>query len=1077
MKKALMKDSVKEIKNTYKRFLSILLMAFLGVGFFAGIRATSPDMVDTIDKYYDSQNVYDIQVMSTLGLTEDDLNEISGIENVDKVIGTYETDGKIEIDNTEQIIKVMCIEDVNKPKLLEGKLPENSDECVVEPNFLIQNNKKIGDIIDVEIEKTENNDGEEIEYLVNKEMKIVGTVRSPLYISRDRGSSTLGSGKVDYYIYINKDNINAKDIYTNIYVKLKGSNEYKTSSDEYKELVSDTKSKIEDIKDEREEARQDELINTATSKLEEAETEFNDKKAEAEEEISNAEAEIEDGKKQIEDGEAQIAENEKKANEEFASAEKQIEDAKAEISKNEETLNEQEQQANEQFKALEEQKAGLQSNLDTVNSALNTANETYNGILEALKDPNIDSGSLESLQGQKTACEQQIAKLEASKSSLVAGITEIDNGITSGRQKIENGKAAIEVAKKEIEEQESSYQSTKSYTLAQIQDAKDELEASRVELENGEQELNEQKAEVQKQLDDAEAELIDARDEIAKIEKPTWYVLDREQNSGYASFIQDTESIENIGQVFPIVFFIVATLISLTSMTRMVEEQRTQIGTLKALGYNKFQIASKYVIYASLASVIGGILGMCVGFVLLPKIIWMMYSMMYEIGDISLSFNLQFASIGLGLIFVCIVGATIYAVTRELRQTPAILMRPKAPKIGKRVLLEKIPFIWKRLSFSRKVTVRNIFRYKKRFLMTIIGIMGCTALILTGFGLRDSISRIMPDQYEHVFNYDMQISLKSGLEENQIEELKSNLEHKDEITNTLETYMTSLTAIKNGVEEDVQVIVPKEKDSLEGTINLVDIETKEKVTLNDNEICLTDKAAELLGVKVGDTIILQDSDGNEKEVTISNVVENYVYHYVYMSKDLYENSYNQDYETNVLLAQDSDLTEEQEDSLAEELMGYNEISSVSLISSAIRTMDETMESLNYVVVVLIVSAGLLAFVVLYNLSNVNISERIRELATIKVLGFYDREVYDYVTRETILLTLIGIVLGLVAGFFLNYYIIGTCEINMLRFNKTIEPLSYVYATLITIGFTLIVNFVTYFALKKIDMIESLKSVE
>lgn len=1077
MKKALMKDSVKEIKNTYKRFLSILLMAFLGVGFFAGIRATSPDMVDTIDKYYDSQNVYDIQVMSTLGLTEDDLNEISGIENVDKVIGTYETDGKIEIDNTEQIIKVMCIEDVNKPKLLEGKLPENSDECVVEPNFLIQNNKKIGDIIDVEIEKTENNDGEEIEYLVNKEMKIVGTVRSPLYISRDRGSSTLGSGKVDYYIYINKDNINAKDIYTNIYVKIKGSNEYKTSSDEYKELVSDTKSKIEDIKDEREEARQDELINTATSKLEEAETEFNDKKAEAEEEISNAEAEIEDGKKQIEDGEAQIAENEKKANEEFASAEKQIEDAKAEISKNEETLNEQEQQANEQFKALEEQKAGLQSNLDTVNSALNTANETYNGILEALKDPNIDSGSLESLQGQKTACEQQIAKLEASKSSLVAGITEIDNGITSGRQKIENGKAAIEVAKKEIEEQESSYQSTKSYTLAQIQDAKDELEASRVELENGEQELNEQKAEVQKQLDDAEAELIDARDEIAKIEKPTWYVLDREQNSGYASFIQDTESIENIGQVFPIVFFIVATLISLTSMTRMVEEQRTQIGTLKALGYNKFQIASKYVIYASLASVIGGILGMCVGFVLLPKIIWMMYSMMYEIGDISLSFNLQFASIGLGLIFVCIVGATIYAVTRELRQTPAILMRPKAPKIGKRVLLEKIPFIWKRLSFSRKVTVRNIFRYKKRFLMTIIGIMGCTALILTGFGLRDSISRIMPDQYEHVFNYDMQISLKSGLEENQIEELKSNLEHKDEITNTLETYMTSLTAIKNGVEEDVQVIVPKEKDSLEGTINLVDIETKEKVTLNDNEICLTDKAAELLGVKVGDTIILQDSDGNEKEVTISNVVENYVYHYVYMSKDLYENLYNQDYETNVLLAQDSDLTEKQEDSLAEELMGYNEISSVSLISSAIRTMDETMESLNYVVVVLIVSAGLLAFVVLYNLSNVNISERIRELATIKVLGFYDREVYDYVTRETILLTLIGIVLGLVAGFFLNYYIIGTCEINMLRFNKTIEPLSYVYATLITIGFTLIVNFVTYFALKKIDMIESLKSVE
>lgn len=686
-------------------------------------------------------------------------------------------------------------------------------------------------------------------------------------------------------------------------------------------------------------------------------------------------------------------------------------------------------------------------------------------------------GSLESLQGQKEACEQHIAELEASKSALVAGITNIDNGITSGKQEIENGKAAIETAKKEIEEQESTYKTTKSTTLAQIQEAKNELEVSKAELESGEQELNDKKIEVQEQLDDAEAELIDARDEIAKIEKPTWYILDREQNSGYASFIQDTESVENIGEVFPIVFFIVATLISLTSMTRMVEEQRTQIGTLKALGYNKVQIASKYVIYASLACVIGGILGMSVGFVLIPKIIWMMYSMMYEIGDISLNFNWAFGLIGLSLIFICIVGATIYAVVRELRHTPAILMRPKAPKIGKRVLLEKVPFIWKRLSFSRKVTVRNIFRYKKRFLMTIIGIMGCTALILTGFGLRDSISRIMPDQYEHVFNYDIQISLKDGLEENQIGELKNKLEQKDEITNVVETYMTTETAISNGLEEDVQIIVPEDKNSLDGIINIVDLDTKEKVILNDNEICLTDKAAELLGVKVGDTITLQDSDGNEKEVTISNIVENYVYHYVYMSKDLYESLYGKDYESNVLLIEDSDLTEEQEDNLAKDLMNYNEISSVSLISSAIKTMDETMQSLNYVVLVLIVSAGLLAFVVLYNLSNVNISERIRELATIKVLGFYDREVYDYVTRETILLTLIGIVLGLVAGFFLNYYIIGTCEINMLRFNKTIEPLSYVYSALITIAFTLIVNFVTYFALKKINMIESLKSVE
>ena len=1077
MKKALMKDSVKEIRNTFKRFLSILMMAFLGVGFFAGVRATSPDMVDTLDKYYDSQNVYDIQLMSTLGLTDEDIGEISKIENVENVIGTFETDGKVEIDDTEKIIKIMCVEDINKPKIIEGNLPQNIDECVVEPSFLTQNNKKIGDTIDIEIEKTENEDGEEKEYLVNKKLKIVGTVQSPMFISKDRGSSTLGAGKVNYYIYINKENVNVKDVYTNIYVKVKGANELKTSSDDYKDLVTNTKTKIEDIKEEREKARQDELINSATEKLNEAEKEFNDKKKEAEDEIAKAEAEIEDGKKQIEDGKLEISKNEKKANEEFKNAEKQIEQAKEEINNNEQLLNSKEQEANTQFAELEKQKQDLNIKLGIVQKLLDTANETYNDILEALKNPDLDEGTLESLNGQKLAEEEQIRVLEENKNTIIAGINQIDSGINVGKQEIENARKQIEDAKAEIEKQEKNLKTTKNSTYKQIENAKKELENSESKIISGEEELNKQKEEVNTQLNDAEKELIDAREEIAKIEKPTWYVLDRDQNRGYASFIQDTESVANIGRVFPIVFFIVATLISLTSMTRMVEEQRTQIGTLKALGYNKIHIAGKYVLYASLASVIGSILGMCVGFVLIPTVIWNMYSTMYEIGDISLDFNWAFGTIGLDLIFICIVGATIYAIVRELRHTPATLMRPKAPKIGKRVLLERITFIWKRLSFSRKVTIRNIFRYKKRFLMTIIGIMGCTALILTGFGLRDSISRIMPDQYEHIFNYDIQISLKDGLEESQVDELKNELEQKEEITKIIETYMTTAVAINNGIEEDIQIIVPEDKNSLDEIINLYDLSTKEKIVLDDNNIALTDKASELLGVNVGDKIILRDSDDKEVEVTISNIVENYVYHYVYMSKALYENLYGESYKSNVLLAQDNNLEEGKEEALAKDLMKNNEISSVSSTSDAIQTMDEAMESLDYVVVVLIVSAGLLAFVVLYNLSNVNISERIRELATIKVLGFYDREVYDYVTRETILLTLIGIVFGLVTGYFLNSFIIGTCEINMLRFNNTVQPLSYLYAILITIAFTLIVNFVTYFALKKIDMIESLKSVE
>lgn len=335
----------------------------------------------------------------------------------------------------------------------------------------------------------------------------------------------------------------------------------------------------------------------------------------------------------------------------------------------------------------------------------------------------------------------------------------------------------------------------------------------------------------------------------------------------------------------------------------------------------------------------------------------------------------------------------------------------------------------------------------------------------------------MPNQFEKVFNYDMQISLKNGLEEEQRQEYITNLQEKTEIEKIVETYITSNTAINEGKEEDVQIIVPKEQENLEGIINLADVKTGEKVELKENEICLTDKAAELLGVKQGDTITLKDSDEKERQVKISAIVENYVSHYVYMSKTTYEKLYGEEYRTNVLLTKNNNLSEEQEENLASEIMNQSEVGSISRISTTMSMLDDTMKSLNYVVIILIVSAGLLAFVVLYNLSNVNISERIRELATIKVLGFYDKEVYSYVTRETVILTAIGIVLGLIGGYFLNYFIIGTCEINILRFSKIIKPMSYVYGALITIVFTLIVNWVTYFALKKIDMIESLKSVE
>lgn len=1077
MKKAVIKDALREIKKSYKRFISILLMAFLGVGFFAGIRASSPDMLDTIDTYYKNQNVYDIQVLSTLGLTSDDINAISKIENVEHVDGNFETDGQIEVGNKEVIAKVMSLNDFNTPVLIDGSLPSAKNECVVEERFLTVNNKNIGDTIELSIKDMQNDNGEDVPYLYEKELKIVGTVQSPMYISVDRGTSTLGSGKIDYYMYIPKSNVQANSIYTNIYVKVKDANKYTTSSKKYEDCVNSVKTEIEKIKDNREKSRYDSLVNTVTKKVEDAEKELNTQKTDAKSKIADAEKELENGKKQIENAEKTIKSNRIKADKEFNKAYAELINGKNKIADSEKQLESKEKQANEEFDKLEKQKAELNTQLTTLNSGITEVQKNIENINIALKNPNLTSEQKANFEKTKKQLENKLSELNNTKAQLVSAISKIDSGIATGKAEIKSAKNKLQSAKNELKKSENAYYSTKNSTYKQLDNAEEELELSKKELKDGENELEKNKKEFNEKIADAESKLNDARAKIAEIENPKWYVLDRNGNAGYSSFIQDTDSIANIGKVFPVIFFIVAALISLTSMTRMVEEQRTQIGTLKALGYNKLQITSKYVLYASLACIIGSILGMSVGFVLLPKIVWKMYSMMYQIGDIQTSFNFEIGSLGFILIVISILGATIYAVIKELIQTPATLMRPKSPKMGKRVFLEKVTFIWKRLSFSRKVTVRNIFRYKKRFLMTIIGIMGCTALIVTGFGIRDSIRAIMPDQYEKVFNYDLQINLKADLDKKQKQDFINSLTNDDKIEKLSETYMSSISAINENVEENVQIIVPNNNTDFNTLINLTDVKSKNNLSLPEDGVLLTDKAAQLLGVEAGDTITLKDTDENETNVKVTNVVENYVYHYIYMSKSMYENLYGKSFDSNVILTKDFNLDNETEDNFVKDLMNMPEVASVTRISTAMNMMNDTMKSLNYVVVILIVSAGLLAFVVLYNLSNVNISERIRELATIKVLGFYDKEVYLYITRETIILTAIGLVLGLVAGYFLDFFILETCEINMLRFRKFVAPLSFVFAALITILFTIIVNIVTYFALKKINMIESLKSVE
>lgn len=548
-----------------------------------------------------------------------------------------------------------------------------------------------------------------------------------------------------------------------------------------------------------------------------------------------------------------------------------------------------------------------------------------------------------------------------------------------------------------------------------------------------------------------------------KIEGQTWYVLDLNSNAGFYQYNQDTERIDNVAKVFPLVFFVVAVLICLTTMTRMVEEERGQIGTLKSLGYGDKAIMFKYILYASLATITGAMIGVIIGYRLLPDLCFEMYKTAYRIGDIKLSYYSSLTFQGMMIALLCTLGATIYTCRKTLKEVPANLLRPTAPSPGKRVLLERINGIWKRLSFSYKVTLRNVFRYKKRFLMTIIGIAGCTGLILAGFGLKDCIEKMVPKQYEEVFNYQATISLNEERTEETINQIKQN----KTITDTVRVQEETITIDNKDTNQSVTLIIPE--TNLDGFINLQDRKTKEKYPLSDGLI-ITEKIANLLEVEEGDT--LEFTGTNSYKEKISHITENYLFHYAYLPNSSYKGT-----TYNSVLIKTKDMSEEEEKKLANELKEISGISSISFVSSTRHVFDDTMENFAYVSLILIVSAGALAFVVLYNLSSVNISERKRELATIKVLGFYDKEVYQYINRENTILTIIGILLGLGVGNILTIYILKTCEVDTFMFDPTIAPLSYLYAILITAAFAIIVNIILYFSLKKIDMIESLKSVE
>ena len=1092
MKKALLKDCFKEIIKGFKRFISILLIVLLGVGFFAGIKVTSPDMKLTLDTYFDDKNVMDIQVISTLGLTDEDITELEKLDLIDDAQGTYQTDAMVTAGDKQFVVKLESLaSSINDLQVTSGRLPENQNECVVEEAFLQGTEYNIGDTIKVQVDNITDDDGNDISVLKTNDLQIVGTVRSPMYISTDRGSTKLGSGVINYYLYVSPDNINT-NINTNIYITVNGAKDLKCYDDKYENLIEQAEDEIEKIADARKEVRYNALFDKANQKLQDAKNEFETQKADGEKQLQDAENEINSAKQELENGRNEIAANRAKANNEFNEAGKQLLDAKNTLEQNENDFNAKKQEAEKQI-----------SDYETSLNELKQIQEQYNNLQNTLSTSKAQLEILEkqlnvSNEEKKEELKKQINELNASISKIEAGIIVIDkqleaqgiadinqtvtyteNAIQTAKAELANGQKKIDSAKAEIQSRKEQLNKTKNSTYAELDSAEKKLDESVKQIEEAEAELAKSREEFNSKISDAEKELDDAEEEVNSIERPTWYILDRQQNAGYVSYMQDTDRVANLAQVFPIVFFIVAALISLTSMTRMVEEQRVQIGTLKALGYNKLQIASKYIIYATLATVIGGLIGLVIGFSILPKVIADIYAMVYDVPDVILEFNMTYATAGMAAAMICTIGATIISCYKTLKQKPATLMRPKAPKPGKRVLLERITFIWKRLNFTKKVTARNIFRYKKRFMMTIIGVGGCTALIIAGFGLRDAISSMIPSQYGKIDLYNISVTLKDEYKNEELENIDNILKNYEYTEDVLNANVQSVTIDKNDNTQSIQLIIPQTPENLSNFIVLESrIDNDEKYVLDDTGVIITEKLSKLLDIKVGDEIKILNSDDKECNVKVNAITENYIYHYIYMTPNLYNQLYDTRIGYNVVYVNTTDMEELEEDELGEQILSNSDyISGVTFMSNTENIFAEVMNNMDLVVWILIISAGLLAFVVLYNLLNANITERIRELATIKVLGFYDKEVYDYISRETIILTVIGMLFGIGGGYFLTLYIIKTCEIDMLMFNPQITVWSYLFGVIITAVFAIIVNIITYFSLKKIDMIESLKSVE
>lgn len=1177
---ALWKDTLRAIKSTFNRFISIFVIIALGVGFFAGLQAGSPDMKLTGDSYYDEQNLMDIRLVSTLGFSEKDIEAVRSIQGVRGVMPSYFTDVLNDFNGSQTIVRVHSLdisktgadnaedEDyINRPVLAEGRFPEKSGECVIDSGvFDGDNGYKIGGSITLRP-----NSGDLSDTLKTDTYTIVGIVHTPYYISFERGNTSIGNGTVDSFIMVPSEDF-VMDAYPELYLTVDGARELSGFSDEYEATVDKVEDAIDAVSDDRETLRYTEILDEAQAALIDARK----KVADGEKELTDAEQKLTDARTEIEENEQKLTDEEADFQKKMKDAWKQVNNGKSQLTAGEKEFNKKyqeylsakalaekeipaaRQQLAEKKQELadgEKQLANAKLQLETSAKQLEAVQKLYN----AAKNPMVQTGEfldklapyiekygdvsfgklldlLETIYPEEVAELRKLLEESGLSSSLTVGeayrkskehygelmaqVEELQTQLDEAKQQLADGQARweeknqqvidgkkqlaeaeallnekeqqlkdaqiqLDDAKKELEssgallnQKTNQLKNAQTQGETQLGDAKKQLEDAKKQLEDSQKEFNEKKADAEKELSDAREQIADGEKELAELEIPTWYIMDRSAIPGHSGYAENTNRIAAIARVFPVFFFVVAALVCLTTMTRMVEEDRVQIGTLKALGYNKLKIVRKYLVYAATAGLGGSICGLIIGFQLLPAIIINAYKIMYAFPVKTLTpFHWNYALLSIGLALLCTVLAAVAVCWKEMMSNPAQLMRPKAPKSGKRILLERIPFIWKHLKFSQKVTARNIFRYKQRFLMTVIGIAGCTALLLTGFGLKNSIAGMVDKQFQDISSYDMQIMLNDGITQANKDEKLGFVLNDDRVTDTLTAAFKSYSAGTEKSKMEANLFVPESTEAMARFINLRDRRSGKPYTLTDEGVIVTEKFASSLGLRAGDDLIIEKDEATPLHVKITAVTENYIQHYIYMTPALYEKTFQTAPEYTTMMVTVADKSTQAQDELSEDLLSHNEILGFAFIDAITENLMDIMKSLNAVIVILIISAGALAFVVLYNLTNININERIREIATIKVLGFYDNEVSAYIYRENILLTLMGILFGLIFGVALENYVITTAEVEMVMFLRTIKPLSFVWAALITVLFSVIVNLVMHYHLKKVKMVESLKSVE